>query len=225
MSGPIATSVRLPDDSGNAGKYVRLQSKVVGGTTVQEHFYVQSRQAVLLGVYRLGLAQCTANQNADNGTTSGMLWFHVPIAISNKKARVRSVLYSTQHSTALATPTAPRMAASRFTFTGTASGATVTPVKVDSGWASPISDLRTANTGLTVTLVGVMGTMPYAGALTAVGAYTSPSSDLIDAKGGEDEWWVIAPGEGIVFWQDVAGTASDTRKMNHTITWDEIDTA
>lgn len=225
MAAPVAGKIILPDDSGNAGKKVRAQTRVVGADTVYEHFFVPTRQAMLLGVYRLGMAQVTAAAAAQNGTATGALWFHVPVAISNKKVRIRRLTVTSQHATVLATPTAPRLTATRFTFTGTASGASLTPVKTDSAYGAPIVDLRTAVTGLTVTLVGSIGTAPFCGALTAVGAYTSPPVDIVSPAADEDEWPVLAPGEGIVIYQDVAGTAADTRVANIVLAWDEIDTA
>ena len=77
---------------------------------------------------------------------------------------------------------------------------------------------------MTVALVGVMAAAPYGGALTAVGAYTSTPVDLMQSD-SEDDWWIFSPGEGFAVWQDVNGTTSDTRVMNVTVVWDEIDTA
>lgn len=222
MSGPVASTVILPDDSGNAGKKIRTQTKSVGGNDVHEHFFVRSRQAVLLGVYAHGMDQVTAAQSAQNGTSTGCLWFHVPTAISNKQARVRRVTLSSQHSTVLATPTAPRLMFSRFTFSGTASGGSMTAVKLDTGYPAAVADLRSAVTGLTVSLVGPLATAPYCGALTAVGGYAPNYMELIH-PGDEDNWWTFDPGEGFVAWQDTAGTSSDTRKMNFNLVWDEID--
>lgn len=225
MAAPVAGRIILPDDTGNTGKGVRTQSRVLGGNTVHEHFYVQALKAELLGVYRVGLAQQTILQNAQDGTSTGFLWGHVPNAITNKKARLRRVIVTSQHSTALATPTAPRLVLSRMTFTGTASGASVTPVKVDATSGSAILDLRTAVTGLTVTLVGILGTGAITGAVTAVGAYAPAMCEFLEPLPMEDSWPVFAPGEGFVIWQDTAGTASDTRKANIQLLWDEIDTA
>lgn len=224
MAAPVASFIRTPDDSGNTGKKVRSQTRVIGADTVHEHFVVPVRQAELLGVYRLALAQQTVQASAQNGTSTGFLWAHVPSAISNKWARIRRLYCSSQHSTALATPTAPRVVLTRFTFTGTASGASVTAGKVESGYPTPIFDLRTASTGLTVTLVAAMCAAGLAGAITAVGAYHPVDMDLINTE-AEDGFLVAKPGEGFVLYQDVAGTASDTRKLNPVIAWDEVDKA
>jgi len=113
----------------------------------------------------------------------------------------------------------------RFTFTGTATGASVTAAKGDSGSVNPILDIRTASTGITVTLVASLATVGISGALTAVSAYNPVvinTSEIITSN-NDDEWIVLAPGEGVVLYQDVAGTTSDTRKLNFGITWDEID--
>ena len=45
MAAPIANKIILPDDSGNTGKKVRTQTRVVGADTVHEHFFVQGRRA------------------------------------------------------------------------------------------------------------------------------------------------------------------------------------
>lgn len=225
MAGPVAATVNLPDDSGNLGKKVRTQTRTVGANTVHEHFFIQARQAQVLGVYRLGMPQVTALAAAQNGTSTGYLWLHVPTAISNKKVRIRRLSVTSQLATLLATPTAPRITATRFTFTGTASGASLTPVKIDSGSSASIADLRTAVTGLTVTLVGSLGTAPHVGAQTAVGAYAPAEYNIVDPASEEDDWPILAPGEGIVIYQDTAGTASDTRVANIILLWDDVDTA
>src|SRR6185436_13483240 len=214
MAAPVDSYAQLPDDSGNAGKKIRSQTRVVGANTVHEHFFVNVRQAAVLGVYRAAMAQVTVQASAQNGTSTGFLWAHVPSAVTNKKVRIRRVYVTSQHSTVLATPTAPRIVMTRMTFTGTASGASVTVGKVDAGAPTAVFDLRTAVTGLTPTLVAALGSAPIVGALTAVGAYAPASTDLISVSGLEDEWIILAPGEGVVLYQDTAGTASDTRLAN-----------
>lgn len=225
MGAPVETFIQLPDDAGNTGKKDREQSRVVGANTVYEKFVVRVRQAQVLGVYRAALPQQTVLLTAQNGTTTGILWAHVPIAVTNKKARLRRLYVSSQHGSALATPTAPRIVMQRMTFTGTASGAAVTAAKNDSSYPTPVFDLRTAVTGLTPTLVAAMGAAPVVGALTAVGAYAPAVIDVFPAASEEDEWNVFAPGEGFVLFQDTAGTTSDTRVSNIVMLWDEIDTA
>lgn len=225
MAAPVDAIIITPDDSGNAGKKLRTQTRTVGSNTVHENFYVQVRQAALLGVYRMATAQLAILAAATNGTTTGLLWIHNPTATSNKKARIRRLFMTSQHSTALATPTAPRVRADRMTFSGTASGGAITAAKIDSGAAAPILDIRTAVTGLTPSLVAALGTGAVCGALTAVGAWAPAVVDIIPPAAGEDEWPILAPGEGIAVYQDTAGTASDTRLVNICMVWDEVDTA
>lgn len=182
-----------------------------------------ARKGLVLGVYRAALDQQTVLQAAQNGTSTGFLWAHNPIATVAKWARIRRVKVDSGHSTALPTPTAPRLRIVRFTFTGEASGASVTAAKIDAGMPTPVLSLRTAATGLTPALVAALGAVGLAGALTAVGAYAPTLETILD--GEEDEWPIIKPGEGIVVYQDTAGTAADTRKFNLSLLWDEIDVA
>jgi hypothetical protein len=67
--------------------------------------------------------------------------------------------------------------------------------------------------------------LPFCSAVTAVGSQAPNICEVISIGADEDEWLVLAPGEGLVLWQDTAGTTSDTRKMNIQLLWDDIDTA
>jgi|SRR6185295_2870995 len=224
MAGPIANKIILPDDTGNTGKKVRTQTRVVGADTVHEHFFVDVRMAQILGVYRYASPGIAVAAAAQNGTSTGALWAHVPTAISNKKARIRRASIESRHVAAFAATAMARIAASRMTFTGTASGAAGVAAKMDASYPTPILDLRTAVTGLTPTLIALLGTAGLIGSLTAVGA-VAPVDAIIMEGQAEDEFIVLAPGEGIVIWQDAAGTTSDSRLYDLTVVWDEIDTA
>lgn len=227
MAAPIADKIILPLDTGNTGKKVRTQTRVVGADTVHEHFWVETRQGKILSIYRLALVQNTVLAAAQNGTTAGMLFGHMGSAVSGKAMRLRRMSFTTQHSTALATPTAPRLLVRRFTSAGALSGALLAPNINDSAnHATPACLFSLANTGTTVVHVGIgFGAAGIAGALTAVGAYEPCYKDIIDPAADEDDWPMFRPGEGFVVYQDVAGTASDTRKFNLQICCDEIDTA
>lgn len=231
MAAPLAAYLHLGDDSAFTGKKLHAQSRTVGSDTVYERAVVLDRKAAVLGIYEGNLAQQTILLSAQDGISSGFLWLHMPTAVSGCSARIRRVLATTQHSSALITLTAPRIAMTRFTFTGTATGATVTP-DPDTSYRRAKADLRTASTGLTVTLVAPLDVAPVCGALTAVEAYApcaystrGPLFDSDNMAPREDEFWVIAPGEGVVFWQDTGGTTADTRKLNLQVVFDEIDTA
>lgn len=222
MPGPITTFVQLPDDAGNTGKRVRAQSRQVLGLPVYEHLVVSVRRAELLGIYRTIVAQQAVAAAAQDGIASGFLWAHVPIAITNKKVRVRKVAVSSQVSSAAVAATSARLRLARFSFTGTASGATVSVDKIDSAFPTPILDLRTAPTGLTIALVSGLGAAPLPAVLTAVGTAVPVENSPLD-QFDEDEWEILAPGEGVVLYQDVAGVAADPRRFNATLVWDEVD--
>lgn len=227
MAAPIDSMIQLPDDTGNTGKKVRTQTRVVGSNTVHEHFWINERREKVLSVYRLNLVQGTILAAAQNGTTAGMLFGHMGSAVSGKAMRLRRLSITTQHSTALATPTAPRLIIRRYTSSGALSGTLIAPNLNDSvNHIAPACLFSLANTGTTVVHVGIgFGSCAVAGALTAVGAYEPCFKDVIDPAADEDDWPVFYPGEGFVVYQDTAGTASDTRKFNLQFLADEIDTA
>lgn len=227
MAGPIDAIITLPDDSGNTGKKVRTQTRVVGANTVHEHFFIHQRQAKITSIYRLALVQSTVAAAAQNGTTAGFLFGHMPSAATTRAMRLRRLSLTSQHSTALATPTAPRLLVRRLTSAAALSGALVAPNINDSGvHAAPSCLFSLVNTGITVVHVGIgFGAAGLAGALTAVGAYEPCYKDIIDPASDEDEWPVFRPGEGFVVYQDTAGTTADTRKFNLQLLCDEIDIA
>lgn len=227
MAGPLDSRIILPDDAGNLGKKIRTQTKVIAGEVVHEYFFAPDRAAKVLSIYRLALVQATIVASAQNGTTAGFLFGHMPAAVSGKAMRLRRLAMSTQHSTVLATPTAPRLLARRFTSAAALSGALVAPdINNSLLHAVPACLFSLVNTGVTVVHVGIgFGAGAVAGALTAVGAYEPCMKDIIDPAADEDDWPVYHPGQGFVLYQDTAGTASDTRKVNIQLLADEIDTA
>ena len=226
MAAPVDSYIVLPDDSANTGKKARAQSRVVSGNTVYENEVVKIRQAQILGVYRACSAQLAVVASATNGTGDlYLLWCHMPTAVTNIKARLRRIYVTTQLSTVAVMSTAPRLRMDRMTFTGTASGATITAGKLNSSYGAPNFVCATAVTGLTPSLVAQLGNAAVVGALTAIGAWAPGVIDMSPGASEEDEWNVFAPGEGFVIYQDTAGTASDTRLANVVMMWDEIDTA
>lgn len=231
MAAPVAGYFRDPDDTGYAGvspKKVHTQSRVVGSDTVHEHQFVKDRFITSFGTYEAVLAQQTYSATATDGTSTGYLWAHMPSAVSNRSARIRRIYLTAQYLGSLAI-SAPRVRIDRMTFTGTATGATVQPMKSTTQQASQAFDLRTAVTGLTVTLAGgALGTLALGGMLSGIAAWSPPLlgiSELAAQFSEDDEWTLLKPGEGLSIYQDVAGTAADTRKFNIGIVWDEIDTA
>lgn len=231
MSIPVAGFVQLPLDTGNTGKKVRTQTKTVGADTVHEHFFVAGRQASVLGVYKVFSTLQSVQATAQNGTSTGFLWLHVPTAVTGKKMRLRRLWASFVTTGTTAMPTVPRLLLQRFTFTGTASGASVVASKMATSMPSAAADIRSASTGLSVSLVAsafVGGTLVpptlIAGTAASFVTQAAPDQFLFNSVSDvEDDFCVIAPGEGVVVYQPDAGTASDARRFTLNLVWDEIE--
>lgn len=208
-------------DPAAAAFAIQFQSTLRGN----EHTpHISTRVAKIVNVHRFALDQQTVLAAAQNGTTAGFLFFHLGAAVVNKAARLRRLSVTSQHSTALATPTAPRLRAVRFTSAGALSGTAIAVARNDPDKAAAAAILSAASTGVTAVHVAAFGSAALAGALTAVGAYDPADKNLIPPNGYEDEWPVFLPGQGFVVYQDTAGTVSDTRMFNIQGCFDEIDT-
>src|SRR5688500_11707163 len=132
MAAPVADKIILPLDTGNTGKKVRTQTRVIGSDTVHEHFFIPERAARVLSVHRYAMVQQTVLAAAQTGTTAGFLFGHMGSAVVGKALRLRRMAVTSQHSTALATPTAPRLLLRRFTSAGALSGTLLAPSVNDS---------------------------------------------------------------------------------------------
>jgi hypothetical protein len=231
MAAPVAAFVQLPLDSGNTGKMVQTTSRVVGANTVHRHHYVPDRASVVLGVYGASSPLQSVQAAAHVPATSAFAYLHVPIAVTGKKARIRRLI--ARHNVSAATPTMltlPRIALARATFTGAASGAALTPEKLDSTYPTQVLDIRTAVTGLTLTAGGILATSMVpafilAGTAASAQMTTNTVDPVISIGADEDEWPTVAPGQALVLYQADAGTAADTRRFTFDVIWDEIDTA
>jgi hypothetical protein len=222
MSAPAASNVRVPDDSGNTGKRVRTQTRVVGADTVHEHFFVPSSPHNRLGSFMCSPVQQSVAAAAQNATSTGFLWLQLP-AGSAVDAIVRAFSIEYNASAATAMPTAPVIALARFTFSGTASGAAVTPAKSRSSEASNVLQVRSAMTGMTVSLGANVASSSVPSLATAVGIYGLKDWLVQEGRDLEANDIRLAPGEGLVLYQTVAGTASDVRRFTCDIKWDEVD--
>lgn len=201
--------------AGVADVRVRERTDPSLGTTVAEQYVIPIRERVLSGVYMtsyLGVVQASADT-----PPAGRFWLINPVG-SSVSVALRRVEFMSQHGSALITATSPRITLRRVTFTGTASGATQTPAKALSSYATSTSSFRTANTGLTLTQSDDIFAFLPAVALTAAGAAASTVADW----NPEDEGMpVLAAGEGIFCFQQDAGTASDTRRWVMNMSWEE----
>jgi len=219
MAAPIAAIVTLPDDSGNTGKKMRTQTRVVGGNTAHEHFYVQAPKRDYVGSYFATSGVLTVQAGAQAFNTAGFLWLHNPVGSAIEVAITRLQVI-TQLSTALVAVTTPRLQFSVCTISGTASGASITAQKKDTSHLSPVGSLRTAITGLTCTAEKPwLATFPVASA-TAV-AYSAPGFWEWH-EDDEDEYVILDAGMCLYFYQPDAGTASDTRKITVNMEWKEF---
>lgn len=226
---PNDTFIRLPSDSGNLGQKTAVQQRTQGADTVTIPKFIVERELVVTEVFRVsGVALTALSVAAHNGTTTGFLWLMNPSA-STRTLRIRriSMQYNIIGVTTLTT--IPRIVAQRFTWTGTPSGASVAAAPT---WLSADvsqADIRTAMTGLTISLITpiVLTDIPPMAQVAGVAAVfeSTPTvrSEMIDADGAEDEWIVLTPGQGLVIYQaDAGGATTETRRVLPIIVFDEV---
>ena len=220
MPAPSPSHVRLVDDTSNTGKKARTQSRVVGADTVHEHFFVPtSPRSKKVFHYSPDLQAVQAA--AQNGTATGFFWLQNPsgsgVDLVIRKLAIRF------GSTNVLTSTVPRLLLVRFTFTGTPSGATITPARRKAADAN-IADMRTAPTGMTVTLGATIATFVVP-QMHAAGQFFAPSPQdwPVDHDPFEDDDVILAPGEGAVLYQADAGTASDPRRFVLNLRAEEVE--
>jgi len=156
-------------------------------------------------------------QVSAHAATAGFFWIINPVG-NTKNLKIRKILFRVAPTTALVCVTAPRISIERVTFTGTASGAQLTPAKIESSEPNPSGLVLTASTGLSLTAGATICAFIVTSVLTAVGVGVSHQQELILSEDGEI---ILAPGEGIVCRQPDAGTSSDTRKIILNLTWEE----
>jgi len=227
MAAPLETYVQIPDDSGNTGKKIRVQTRVIGSNTVDGHFFIPSSPQLILGAYLSNSAVYTVGSSAQNGTTAAIWWLEVPsTATCNARVRKLDICITNTSGTADMT-SAPRISFARFTHNGGWSGATQTFVKRATSDASAQAGLYTASTGTTVTLGNPAWSATVPGMdFTTAGIINSFLFQVWYVGGNllsEDEFIDLAPGEGLVCYQIDAGTSSDQRKLVVNLLWDEYD--
>lgn len=219
MAAPISAFAQLPTDSGNTGKKMRTQTRIIGADTVHEHYFVESSSRNMVGSYIAHSGVNTVQATAQT-FPAAFFWLINPVGNSNKIA-LTAIEVISQMGSALAAPTSPRLLFALFTFTGTASGAQITPGKLDSTYPATTASVRTASTGITITKVAdIICALPIASA-TAVG-YSPPQMDeWFENK--ESNQIILRAGEGIALYQPDAGTTADTRRIVTTLKWDEFE--
>lgn len=225
MAAPIADKIILPLDTGNTGKKVRSQTRVVGADTVHEHYFIPISARSRLGVYYAHSGVLTIPTGAHTPATTAYFWFVNP-AGSAVKVALRRFRISMQFTVLTAVDVSvPRQVLALFTETGAPSGATITPGKRDSTDVAAVATVRTAVTGMTVTPGAIIRSeVPpiNATASSATIQANMPTSlgqpwDLV-----EDEMPVLRAGEGVVFYSADAGTAAN-RRMVADLIWEEYE--
>jgi hypothetical protein len=224
MTAPIATYIQLPIDSSNAGKKVRAESKVVGADTVLEQFVVPVHALTVVGKYWFSCAQQSVSATSQDGQSTGFFWLQNP-STSTVTAIIHRISADANCGAASAAPTAPLLRFTKFTFTGTASSGTVSPLKAQTSGVNNQMLVQSGVTGMTPTLVAPIGHFSIPSILTAVGLVYGQKDVLADSpdrftRGHAVE---IAPGEGLVVYQATAGSTSDPRRFAFTISWIEVD--
>jgi len=170
----------------------------------------------LLGLYYVESGNQTVLASA-HAATAGFFW--LVNTSSTVKVYIRSIGFVWSGTAATAFPTSPRITVERITFTGTPSGATLTPAKRASTDAANTATLRTASTGMTITAGAVIESFVVGSILTAVGAISVPEE--IWQSPDDDGMILLGQNEGIVVRQADAGTTADSRKVVMTIAWEE----
>lgn len=231
MTRATPSIVTLPNDAANTGAKTPAVTKTQGADQVKVPMMIHDRYETVKGVYRAAMPIQSVQASAQNATSTGFLWITCPAALTTRAIRLRKLELSFQHSASTTMPTLPRIGLARFTFTGTASGATLAGAKVDPDADNPSVDMRTAVTGMTVTLNTDPGSLlstvvvPAMHNVTAAGLLFACTDvqQLVNLQADEDEWPMIKAGQGLVLYQPDAGTTTDTRRFGVSMLWDEIE--
>ena len=162
-------------------------------------------------------------QTSAHGATAGFFWLINPVG-STKLCYVSFIQLITAPTAATTFTSSPRITIERTTFTGTASGATITPGLFDSTSVAGTCTVRTASTGLALSAGATFLAFVIPAVLTAVGQGYSivqafPALDTINGINGLNV--VLRAGEGIIVRQPDAGSAADSRKVVINFAWDE----
>jgi hypothetical protein len=148
-----------------------------------------------------------------NGTTTGLLWVFNPL-LSGIKVGIDRVTIQSQFTALAVDLVAGAVSVNLFTYTGTPSGAAITLAKRKTIDAAPITNVRTASTGMTITLGArlysvFVQTMDL---VTGGGGHWNPFEKDFMPESDEGQI-ILEPGEGIVFWNSVAVTTANRRVL------------
>jgi len=188
----------------------------VGKVTPSGEQLITDSVRVKSGVGIAHSGRFTVTVGAD-GATAGRLWL-LNLVASAVLIELRRVEFISTPVAATAFVTAPRVLVERMTFTGTPSGATITPVVRDTTDSALVGTIRTASTGITPVAGAVAYGFTVGPVLTAVGA---PVPSLQEWEPAENGRVVLRAGQGVVIRQADVGTTADTRVFQINLAWAE----
>jgi hypothetical protein len=222
MAAPVADKIILPLDTGNTGKNVRTQTRVVGANTVHEHYFIPTSARSVLGRFKASSGVLVVPAAVQTGAATGMAWLINPVG-SAVKIAVKRIDWNVQFIALAVDLLGGELRFSLCTFTGVASAGLVTPAKNDSALAAAVGNLRTASTGLTVTVgATVKGEQyPTMDLVTGGAGHWNPFNDEW-VPDSEDDEIVLRAGEGLAIWHAVAVTAGN-RRLYINVAWDEFE--
>lgn len=226
MAAPVANYVQAAIEGSNVGDYVRAQRRTIGANITDAQAFAALAGDEVKGIYNFdsGTPQAVTSAGHD-GTSTGFLWIQNPVG-NTKNLRLRKLTVKITALTTGATShaTAPFISLTRATFTGTFSGASLTPAKRKTADATPSCDVRTAVTGATVSLVAKVWAAMCFGIEPLTADVLNTAVQCVWYTANSDDYIIIAPGECLVIYQSEAGTASDLRVAQFSGMWDEVDT-
>ncbi len=236
VQGSVTVVGPAADGAAASGNPVRAAGKDGSGNTQDILVDPAGRQQVSLsrpwtntGSYRAVTALQSVLAAADAATV-GRFWLINPVGSGVGIAVLRVVAYFTIV-TEVDMLTAPRITLERVTFTGVASGASLTPSKrvrttvqgqvVD---AAAVGSVRTASTGLTLTAGEVEHAFlaPTYGLTTSGIGVSQPPMNIYGLSERGEDALILAAGEGLVCRQPDAGSTTDGRRFVCTLEWEEF---
>jgi hypothetical protein len=146
--------------------------------------------------------------------------------IIRRDIRIRKISFGSQHTTALATPTGPRITFQRFLGQSVdpgLGGGVQSVLKHDFIYPDPMGRMLNGSAfDASQIQDAAFAHAPIVGALTAVGAYVPVVFDVLNTGDSDDDNFILLrPSDGIAIFQSSAGTVADTRVWWANICWDE----
>lgn len=215
------SKIILPDDSTASGSHnMHSREQTIAGIgTVQDLYAIEISDRVIHNSFNVNIGVRVITLAAQAFPTCW--WYLINPIGSGILVALEDFYMMSQMGSALITAASPRHQLTAFTFTGTATGASISARPARSSASAQVAKLVSASTGLTITRTqDIKAFLPYASQSGSSGGPVDP----------QDTWWnpvevaqiVLSPGEGLGFFQADAGSNSDTRRVNCDIAWTEF---